>query len=378
MLAWCKQDIEGVVLDLITEACAQQFEDKYEAVKYALDTDSKGRWSLDSNATWQAVSYVSDFFQVQEETITESFLRHPNVSSLCEVALFGLHQTEPQIKFYTSGSQSKPKPVVHGLENLLREAKVWGELFPEARQIYSLVPRQHIYGFIWTVLLPKLLSVPLRDLRKKMLHQHLNTEPGVLVTVPALLPLMSTLSEAQKHATSVVLSTSPYPFEKLQQLQRQGYLNTWQIYGSTETGGVGCRNQHQEYYQLRSNLVCRHLNIYDGQRMLPIQDELSFVDDTYFEILGRVDKKIQLNGYNVDISHLTRTISNLPEVEEVSVKLTGESESLRLKVFVATPLDESMKLREQILAQLSTYISARDLSFGKSVPRNELGKVASW
>ncbi len=62
------------------------------------------------------------------------------------------------ITFRSSGSTGSPKACVHKMQDLEREIGVHIETVKACKRILTLVPRHHIYGFLWTVLLPERLK----------------------------------------------------------------------------------------------------------------------------------------------------------------------------------------------------------------------------
>ena len=63
------------------------------------------------------------------------------------------------LTFRTSGSSGAPKSCTHALALLWQEADALAALLPGRRRIVSLMPAHHIYGFLFTVLLPQRLAL---------------------------------------------------------------------------------------------------------------------------------------------------------------------------------------------------------------------------
>ncbi|MEG8024423.1 hypothetical protein QP162_08105 [Sphingomonas aurantiaca] len=55
----------------------------------------------------------------------------------------------------TSGSTGRPKPCDHAIADLLDEAAFLATQIPGRRRVVALVPAHHLYGIIWTALLPR-------------------------------------------------------------------------------------------------------------------------------------------------------------------------------------------------------------------------------
>jgi hypothetical protein len=60
----------------------------------------------------------------------------------------------------TSGSTGSPRLCIHNVADLLDEAVFLAAQFTGRRRVVALVPAHHLYGIIWTALLPDALGVP--------------------------------------------------------------------------------------------------------------------------------------------------------------------------------------------------------------------------
>ena len=69
------------------------------------------------------------------------------------------------IGFRTSGSTGKPKFIVHEFDVLAQEIESLASIFSDRARIVSVVAAHHIYGFLFTVLLPLRLGVSVVDAR---------------------------------------------------------------------------------------------------------------------------------------------------------------------------------------------------------------------
>jgi 4-coumarate--CoA ligase len=69
--------------------------------------------------------------------------------------------------FATSGSTGKRQQIRHREDTLMGEAQAWAGVLQAGptpvTRVVMLAPTHHIYGFIWGVLLPHVLQVPVLD-----------------------------------------------------------------------------------------------------------------------------------------------------------------------------------------------------------------------
>ena len=68
--------------------------------------------------------------------------------------------SERGLAFKTSGSTGEPRFITQDFAALAQETEALAEIFNGATRIVALVPAHHIYGFLFTVLLPGTAPAP--------------------------------------------------------------------------------------------------------------------------------------------------------------------------------------------------------------------------
>ncbi|MEJ7607956.1 MAG: AMP-binding protein [Bryobacteraceae bacterium] len=120
----------------------------------------------DSLELLQLASAVDQMFHLHETGVEEYLLRYRKLSDWAEIVSTSLQKKAERLTFRTSGSTGKPKSCEHRIADLEQEVEVHAALFPDCGRILTLVPLHHIYGFIWTVMLPQQLGVEILDVRR--------------------------------------------------------------------------------------------------------------------------------------------------------------------------------------------------------------------
>ncbi|NDW20580.1 AMP-binding protein [Alteromonas hispanica] len=378
---WSREDegIKRLIIELIIQACMYRDFSEKDIVDCATQVDNRNRWLLDSLATYQALSYICEFFNIHDEDKINSLLASPNISGLADLCAQAMNDDDAAITFYTSGSESKPKKVIHSLSSLIREAEDWICMLPDFSHILSTVPTKHIYGFIWTVILPKVANVSACTVQKTMIHSLEITDSTLMISVPAMTHLLDRLPDTSKSSTHLVLSTAPLDFDILQHLHNSEYKTALQIYGATETGGIGLRAGDSPEYSLRPTLCRVNNKVFNKDVCLAVQDNLSFSDNRHFRVDGRLDSKIQINGYNVCPNDIKYEVSLIPEVNDVAVRVIQSNINNEVKLFVA--LDNtanSSNVMDSLIRKLGALVSVHNVTFGRQIPKNEMGKLCDW
>ncbi|MDB5952993.1 MAG: hypothetical protein JWR65_4848 [Massilia sp.] len=339
----------------------------------------------------------SDMLHVHRSGIEDYLLARLEIADWAAIARQSLRQFSAELTFRTSGSAGSPKRCTHRLPMLWQEVAVLAALLPGRRRILSAVPSHHIYGFLFTVLLPQapemggLDVLDLRGSSPARLAQELG--PGDLVVAHP--EFWRAALQPQAHFPPGVIgvtSSAPCPDELAQALQAAGLDKLVQVYGSSETGGVGWRDAAASPYQafpywrrVADDAAVLERTLPGGAcARYPIQDQLEWIDADTFRPAGRIDQAVQVGGINVFPAQVAAALREHPGVLDASVRLMRADEGNRLKAFVvprAAHLDH-----DGLRAQLALWSRDRfdspqrpmAFSFGSQLPRQANGKLADW
>ena len=325
-------------------------------------------------------------------------LAHTRLADWLAAARAGLDADGGALTFRTSGSSGSPKPCTHPLALLWQEVEALARLLPGRRRIVSLVPAHHIYGFLFTVLLPRCLGIDticdLRDHAPAALAARLM--PGDLVIgYPDVWRAVGQAAGPLAPDVVGVTSTAPCPPEVARVALATGLTRLVQIYGSSETAGVGWRDAPEGGYTLfpywsrevQADLQAEGLvrQWPDGtRRPAALQDRLVWQDDGRFQPDGRIDQAVQVGGVNVFPGYVADVLRLHPAVLDASVRRMRPDEGQRLKAFVV--VKEGAAADAALQAALHAWLRERltapecpaAYSFGPRLPRGASGKLADW
>lgn len=340
---------------------------------------------------------LAEALHLHESGIEDHLLARRTLGEWVDIAQVGLQQFSDCLTFRTSGSTGAPKPCLHPLATLLQETRHLATLFPGRRRVLAAVPGHHIYGFLFTVLLPRQLGVAadaVHDLRGSTpAWLARGAEPGDLVighpefwraaarTVPALPP-----------DVVGVTSTAPCPDDVALQLRDAGLARLVQVYGASETAGIGARGSHEQPYELfpywrfdldNPNWLVRTLPD-GGAHAASMPDALTPAGERVFRVGARQDHVVQVGGINVFPQRVREVLRRHPAVQDAAVRLMRPEEGTRLKAFVVTRpaasrgADVLPELQQWIDRQLTTPERPKAIRFGPELPKSPSGKAADW
>jgi long-chain acyl-CoA synthetase len=306
------------------------------------------------------------------------------------------------VTFRTSGSSGKPKPCTHTLADLQQETRFLASLLggqrAALRRVLTAVPAHHIYGFLFTVLLPAELGhLPVQDVRNVTVNNlpRRMTAGDLLVSHPAHWALLARHATTWPPGVVGTTSTAPCPDETAQALADLGLQRLVQVYGSSETAGIAWRDAPAAHYELMAHWmrsegqanellrVSSSVSSNMAPRTFPMQDALNWHSHRHFSVAGRLDQAVQVGGINVFPSRVRDVLLQHPEVADAAVRLMTVHDSTRLKAYVVPKLDTAatdlaQRLDTWLAPRLSAAERPRAFALGTELPRNAQGKLVDW
>lgn len=233
-----------------------------------------------------------------------------------------------RVVFKTSGSSGQPKPIFKHAEGLLAEVEVLQRLYclHAGQHVLGLVRPFHIYGFLHAFLLPlkARARVTLWPLTQ---HLPLASLPraDLLISVPSQWSFVEALlRETPVHR--LVSSGAPFGRDRAQRLKEhpQKPFESWEILGSTETGGMGYRridaNEDHAQFELLDGVELDESGS-DGtwirspfiapEKAAFTADRLELIDELSFRHLGRADRIFKYAGKRYSLPEIEDALSSL-------------------------------------------------------------------
>ena len=344
---------------------------------------------FDSLGILELITALNQFFGLSTTGIEDYFLLERRIGAWID--LLDKHQKisgdTATFGFQTSGSTGAPKLIRHSAKALWSELRAQIEdpfaHFSPPGRIITLVPPHHIYGFLFSCVLPELLSCAVIDLSNAApgaAFRH--AQPGdLIVGTPFHWALLGKSGLQFCENVSGVTSAGPSAAHTWDVLKTNSLSRMTEVYGATETAGIGFRTAQSDTFHLLS-----HLKVSDGTislkatgDILIAQDTLSFATPTTFRVGERIDDVVQVAGVNVSPRYVRDQIMRVDGVADASVRLGAE----RLRAFVvpAPGVDEAilkLSLCNHVAKTLEPPARPASFSFGTELPLTEMGKAADW
>lgn len=338
---------------------------------------------------------VAKFFNIYDSGLEDYLLRFKTLGEWAELVVAARLRGSEHLTFATSGSTGTPKHCLQHWHTLLDEASYLADCLGRgcqqpAQRIIALSPCHHIYGFIFSVLLPLELQIPVirGPQAMAMVNQRRLQAGDLIIGFPFIWRQLSRDGARFPPGITAITSTGPCDAAVIRQLRSQGIERMLEVYGSSETAGVGLRSDPDGYFALLPRWQRGHspdtLRDAGSATDYELSDQLQWLDQAHFRPTGRRDEAVQVGGINVFPLSISERLQALPEVAAAVVRLMSAHEGERLKAFIVPA--EGHQGGEQLETLLHAWCTQnlpaaerpKAFTFGLALPQNHLGKHSDW
>lgn len=347
--------------------------------------------ALDSLERMNCAAALNEFFHLSEFGAEDYLLAAETLGDWVYIVALSIASGAAQLTFRTSGSTGAAKSCTHALDMLHAEISVWAAMFETRTHIVSLVPPQHLFGFVFTVVLAQALKRPVQDMRfasAATLKRALQKPGALLVAAPVSWQFLARSIPAFPADVHGVSSAALMPAELATQLKEQGLAALLDVYGSSETGGIGFRCAPDTPYSLLPHWMLETsgddaslINLKTGAETA-LMDVVSPGPENTFALHKRRDGAVQVGGVNVFPDYVARVVTGFPDVAQCAVRYCAERARLKAFVVPHNRADDhstlEQRLRQLCAQHLNTPERPSAFMFGQALPVNALGKASDW
>ncbi len=303
----------------------------------------------------------------------------------------------PFLFLQTGGSTGAPTRWSKTPHNLVRETRLLIDKYGIGAEdvILATVPPQHIYGLLFTVLLPffsgarvvnEVCTFPREIVDALAAHG-----ATVLVAAPAHYHALRHTPLAAPRLRRAFSSGGMLREADAQGFHERTGVGVVEVYGSTETGGVAtrCRAAGEQSWRAHSVLqwklederLCVASPFTSPEAPRAADDFFRTGDraepgpDGTFILHGRADGIVKVSGNRVDLAEIEEKIRALPLVADAYVLALGV-DGARENEIVALVVGEVAEedLRSHLTQRLEPYSVPRVIKFVESIPVTAAGK----
>ena len=303
---------------------------------------------------------------------------------------------------FTGGSTGAPQLWSKTAANLFGEA-----LFIAAHhgigtqdRIAATIAPYHIYGLLYSVLLPLVSGAAVLaetpSFPEEISEAVRANRISIFISVPAHYRALQGKSCVSPDLRLAFSSADMLDATSNQAFCQANQVGIAEIYGSTETGGIACRNRflgeehftvlplvdwqpsHEKRLMVRSPFLSPELPL-DAAGYFHTADRVAAQDDARFFLLGRADLVVKVAGKRVDMEAIRLLIQEQPGVREalvLALPATGSRENhIAAVVAESKPgIVEAEALRRVLGQQLEPYALPRVIKIVAQIPVKANGK----
>jgi 3-hydroxymyristoyl/3-hydroxydecanoyl-(acyl carrier protein) dehydratase len=347
----------------------------------------------------EKVAFIGDFAGLS--CLQVALSRIPAKAALPNLRLGG------EVVVFTSGSTGAPKAIVKSLLQIDAELKALESAFGAEMgdcRIFSTVSHQHFYGLLFSVLWPLCAGRifwrrPFID-PMIMAAETMAIESSVWVMSPGHLHRLSPdmpWASLRGAVKAVFSSGGPLDAGAAQAVATALGAPPWEVLGSSETGGIACRQQFSagepwhpmEPVEVRLGesgaLMVRSPFLPDSD-WYQSADQASLADDGRFILGRRIDRIVKLEGKRVSLPEVEAVLQEDDWVMDAHTLVIERNRQVVAAVIVLTEtgiaeLVESgqqnlfRRLRARLSRRLPAVAIPRLWRVMGALPRNAQGKL---
>jgi acyl-coenzyme A synthetase/AMP-(fatty) acid ligase len=320
--------------------------------------------------------------------------------------------------FFTSGSSGTPKAVEKTFSQLITEVEILEQTFANQLTvtdkntiIMATVSHQHIYGLLFKLLWPiwsgRQLYTNIFEYPEHLIHQAKKIPDNAicLISSPAYYHRLikdNVLIAIKPQLQALFSSGGPLAAEAAAQIREELQLSPIEVYGSTETGGIGWRQKDaldDETWQTFPQIKCRYgvhseqleiLSPYiDKAKWYLTDDRVALKSDQRFKLLGRADRIVKIEEKRCSLDEIQNYLCQHPWVDMAYTLTIGGNNQQRLCIAAVITLTLSgkqslaktpkFKFDRHLKAHLKQYVEAlvvpRKFRYLEQLPINSQGKL---
>jgi len=333
------------------------------------------------------------------------------IDEATKVARISWQKLEPDalaIEIYTSGSSGEPKAIRKTIDQLEQELATIESHWPtSAGAVLTTVSHQHFYGLIFRLLWPFSAGNPFArfasEYSEDIFHQAQHYPAFSVISSPSHLSRINTAvawHEINNRCSHLISSAAPLQRDDSLFINKLFDSPVREIYGSSETGVIASRIQHGSARQAMwhslpgvkisvesDNNILSVSSPFLGQKeALRLSDRVAFDEFGGFELIGRVDTLVKIEGKRVSLTAMEALLSASNWVDQVKALVLNRArvESAIVIRLSAAGEDQLMLLgRRMLIKQLSSCLAEhfdatvlpRRWRFVKFMPYNAQAKL---
>ena len=237
--------------------------------------------------------------------------------------------SDENVYFFTSGSTGVPKRIKKSIKSLLAEVeyhvKTHADQIAESPVVVASIAPHHMYGVLWRVLFPivgkmavdtDMIFTPEELIAKQSAYNKI-----FFITTPSFLDGITRYGGQYKFAANcigIVTSGSLLGEKTSEYAYNMFGVSPFEVFGSTETGGIACRQQKLDanwtiFDAVRVDIKDGCMEItspYSFQNPYLMSDAVEMIDEKHFRLLGRADRIVKIAEERISLPDMEKWLAD--------------------------------------------------------------------
>jgi acyl-coenzyme A synthetase/AMP-(fatty) acid ligase len=301
------------------------------------------------------------------------------------------------LKIFTGGSTGAPQVWAKTRENIFSEGFFLASRYEMTEQdcIMATIPAYHIYGLLFSVVLPLVSSAAVVNEAPSFPNEIAELAKEKEITILASVPAhYRVLREVKLHRSLRLAFSSAGMLDERDNAAfcRSNKMGVVEVYGSTETGGIATRNRARgedffipfptiDWKIIEGRLAVCSAYIspdlaVDERGFFTASDRAEARGKNEFSLKGRADTVTKVGGKRVDLEEIRLLVKNESGVIDCAVMALPESGGRENQIGVVIQGDgvDAVIIRKNLINSLEPYAMPRLIKTVDRMPVKKNGK----
>jgi acyl-coenzyme A synthetase/AMP-(fatty) acid ligase len=299
------------------------------------------------------------------------------------------------LKIFTGGSTGTPQLWSKTVENIFSEGLFLARRYQitEHDCLLATVPPYHIYGLLFSVIVPLLTSATvvgtIPSFPTEIASAVADHQVTVFISVP---PHYRVLHQQKMNLRLAFSSAGMLDQEDNERFCRCNGVGVVEVYGSTETGGIASRDRSrgEEYFTpfstvdyrikqnrlaVRSPYLSPDLAV-DKEGFYLTADRVEEGGHGQFSLRGRADKVTKVGGKRVDLEQISLLLKKEPGIVDCVVTALPENggRGHRIGALIQGKTADIALMQKNLAEALEPYALPRRIKKVEQIPMTRNGK----
>lgn len=358
-----KSQIAGVIGAASADELSRRFDRHFDFLTIASWSEETplrvGGLGLNDDEAAACARRAAKFFGLDEDFLKDAAAER--ISDWADRVAAAIQNKLIMFSFKPAARDGDDPACDHHADEIYQDAAAAANLLYGRRRLLSFVAPHSLLGFELSVLTPNLLHIDAIDARR-MTPEILSRSllfGDVLIATPSLWRYMMREKLTAPDNMLAVSFGEPMTPDLAAEMRKSGFGVMRELYGSTESGLIGWRDDPNESFVLfdhwrREGDDLRRVGPDRAEKPVEPMDVMEWTGDRSFRLLGRRDGAVQIGAVNVFPNEVAKVMRGHPKIANCRVRLGRRGDGVsRLIAYIV--LEKSAEPNESTAREIDVW-----------------------